>query len=95
MELLSYKQESPDSLKRALFTDPENLDMANRYWRALGLHKGRDVRDGRYVVEAYRAAALASQDGVIALARAYRKLHQISGESPRATIGLGVIRTKT
>jgi|HubBroStandDraft_1064217.scaffolds.fasta_scaffold174123_2 hypothetical protein len=67
-----------ESVCRALNGDPTNLDLASRYWMALG-----DKRDGRSVIAAYRAAALASSVGVAAFARAYRELFDVSGESPR------------
>jgi hypothetical protein len=73
-------------LRQALNSNPTNLDAANRYWDALSSLNGNDVRSGRYVVETYRAVALASQEGVIALARAYRELFEDSGEGPRAAL---------
>jgi len=70
-------------LKKVLLSEPSSLVAANRYWNALGLVGGCDVRSGGFVIEAYRACALASHEGVIALARAYRQLHDNSGEGPR------------
>jgi len=75
--------EELSALKKILFSEPSNLDAANRYWDALRSVGGHDVRSGGFVIEAYRACALASHEGVIALARAYRELYENSGESPR------------
>jgi hypothetical protein len=72
------RKEAIDSVRQTLNGDPTNLDLANRYWTALA-----DERDGRSVIVAYRAAALASSIGVAAFARAYRELFDVSGESPR------------
>jgi hypothetical protein len=68
-----------ESLRQALNSDPTNLDAANRYWTALA-----SFQCGGDVIEAYRRVALVSQEGVIALARAYRELFESSGEGPRA-----------
>ena len=78
-----YRETSPDkelieSLKKALASDPTNIDAANRYWKALGVWQS-----GGHVIEAFRAAAIASCKGVAALARAYRELFESSGEGPR------------
>ena len=78
-----YRKTSPDkemveSLKQALISDPTNVEAANRYWRALG-----SWQSGGYVIEAFRAAALASREGVVAFAHAYRELFENSGEAPR------------
>jgi hypothetical protein len=70
-------------LKKVLLSEPSNLVAANRYWNALGSVGGCDVRSGGFVIEAYRACALASHEGVSALARAYRQLYNNSGEAPR------------
>ena len=66
-------------LSKALGDDPKNIELANRYWTTLA--QG-DCRSGRYVIEAYREAALASSVGGTALARAYRELFLLSGERP-------------
>jgi len=66
--------------RQSLKDDPENIELANRYWRNLG--RG-DYRCGRHVIEAYREAALASSAGGAALASAYRELFLVSGEGPR------------
>jgi len=73
-------------LRQALDSDPTNLDAANRYWYSLSSFNGNDVRSGHYAIKTYRAVALASQEGVIALARAYRELFENSGEAPRAEL---------
>jgi len=73
-------------LREELQRSPANLDLANRYWRALagdGAKNEADYRSGGYVIEAYREAALLSKEGVEAFACAYRELFDISGESPR------------
>jgi hypothetical protein len=66
--------------RQSLRRDPTNIDLATRYWNALA--EG-DYRSGRYVIEAYRQAALASGMGGAALVRAYRELFLVSGEGPR------------
>lgn len=74
-------------LREELQRSPANLDLANRYWRALagdGAKNEADYRSGGYVIEAYREAALQSKEGVEAFACAYRDLFDISGESPRS-----------
>ena len=73
-------------LREELQRSPANLDLANRYWHALAGDMAKnesDYRSGRYVIEAYREAALVSKEGVEAFACAYRELFDISGESPR------------
>ena len=74
----SPDRELLERLKHALASDPTNVDSANRYWKALGVRQS-----GRDVIETFRAAALASRDGVIAFAHAYRELSENSGEAPR------------
>ena len=73
-------------LKKTLDSYPRNICAAHRYWDALGSVKGRDVRSGGFVIEAYRGCALASREGVVAIARAYRELFEKSGESPRPEV---------
>lgn len=68
-----------ETLRQVLVSDPTNLDAANLYWNALG-----SLQSGRYVIEAFRGAALTSQAGIVAFARTYRKLFENSGEGPRA-----------
>jgi hypothetical protein len=73
-------------LREELQRSPANLDLANRYWRALAGDRAKneaDYRSGRDVIEAYREAALLSKEGVEALACAYQELFHISGEIPR------------
>ena len=72
------------ALEQALAADPENLELAWRYWHALGSWDGCDIRAGIYVHRAFRAAALSSVAGVLAFARAYRQLFELSGEGPRS-----------
>ena len=87
--MLRRKSTDLDELKRLktiLVSEPSNLDAANAYWDALGAVGGLDVRSGGFVVEAYRGCALASPEGVIALACAYRQLYRSSGERPRGEL---------
>jgi hypothetical protein len=72
------RSEALESIRRSLNDDPTNLELANRYWAAL-----EGARSGRYVIVAYREAALASGVGAAAFARAYRELFDDSGEGPR------------
>ncbi|MGA8436952.1 MAG: hypothetical protein WB762_03450 [Candidatus Sulfotelmatobacter sp.] len=73
-------------LREALQRSPADLDLANRYWRALAGDRAKneaDYRSGRDVIEAYREAALLSKKGVEAFACAFQELFHISGEIPR------------
>jgi hypothetical protein len=76
----SHLDEALATLSQRIKNDPTNLALANHYWQTLG--KG-DYRSGRYVMEAYRLAALSSIQGGAALAKAYRELFLVSGETPR------------
>jgi hypothetical protein len=67
-----------DSLRQNLKRDPTNLQLADRYWKAIG-----SSQCGGAVHDAYRDAAVASRDGAAAFARAYRELCGCSGEGPR------------
>ena len=80
------EEENPTELRQRLDQDPTNLELANRYWHALGSYEGHDVRSGALLIGTYRAAALNSREGVTALTRAYRQLFLISGESPRVDL---------
>ena len=76
------------SLHEALKDSPTDLALANRYWLALAGDRAKsepDLRTGSNVIEAYRAAALSSKDGVEARVRAFRDVFQMSGEVPRPT----------
>lgn len=64
------------ALRATLKQDPTNLELADRYWNAMGPVVGGAVRD------AYRDAAVASSLGAAAFARAYRQLFLHSGERP-------------
>src|SRR5580698_4747595 len=75
---LERQEKQLQVLKQSLKQDPTNLELANRYWKAVGL-----AQSGRYVRDAYRGAALASGVGAAASARAYRELFSCSGEGPR------------
>ena len=77
------EEQDPRILRQCLDLEPGNLDLANRYWNALGTHKSRDVRSGALVIETFHSVALNSREGIVALARAYRELFLKSGESPR------------
>jgi len=79
-------QQNLAKLKRALDSDPTNVEVANRYWVELASVGGNDVRSGGFVIEAFRGCALASHAGAVAFARAYRELFEKSGEKPRAEL---------
>ena len=66
------EKEARDRLKQ----DPTNLELAHRYWNAMGPVCGGAVFD------AYRDVALVSSAGAAAFARAYRELYDCSGEPP-------------
>jgi hypothetical protein len=72
------REEALESIRQALKGDPTNLELANRYWKALD-----SARSGRDVIVAYRESALISGAGAAAFARAYRELFDVSGEAPR------------
>jgi hypothetical protein len=79
-------QQNLAKLKRALDSDPTNVDVANRYWVELASFGGNDVRSGGFVIEAFRGCALASPAGAVAFAQAYRELFEKSGEKPSAEL---------
>jgi len=79
-------QQKLANLKKALDANPTNVEAANSYWEALGSLGGQNVRSGGFVREAFRGCAMASCDGVIAFARAYRELFESTGELPRAEL---------
>jgi hypothetical protein len=79
-------QQKLAGLKKVLDSDPTNVELAIRYWFALGSFGGNDVRSGGFVIEAFRGCALASPAGAVAFARAYRELFEKSGEKPRAEL---------
>jgi hypothetical protein len=79
-------QQKLANLRKSLDSDPTNLEVANRYWVELASFGGNDVRSGGFVIETFRACAIASQAGVIAFGRAYRELFEKSGEKPRAEL---------
>ena len=75
------------TLREALRTSPTDLELANRYWIALAGERTKgeaDLRTGSNVIEAFRAVALSSKEGVEAFAAAYRVLFEVSGEAPRS-----------
>ena len=79
-------QQNLANLKRTLDSDPTNIDAANHYWAALSSLGGNDVRSGGFVIETFRGCAVASQEGAVAFARAYRELFEKSGEKPQAKL---------
>jgi hypothetical protein len=79
-------QQNLAKLKRALDSDPTNVEVANRYWVELASFGGNDVRSGGFVIEAFRRCALASPAGAVAFAQAYRELFEKSGEKPSAEL---------
>ena len=79
-------QQQLANLKRTLDSDPTNIEAAHRYWAELSSLGGNDVRSGGFVIEAFRACALASDRGTVAFARAYRELFEKSAEKPRAEL---------
>jgi hypothetical protein len=79
-------QQKLAKLKATLTSDPTNVEVANRYWEELASFGGHDIRSGGFVIEAFRACALASDRGTVAFARAYRELFEKSGEKPRAEL---------
>jgi hypothetical protein len=72
------REKELQALRQNLKQDPTNLDLADRYWTAVG-----SGQSGGLVRDAYRDAALASSRGAAAFARAYRELFLCSGEGPR------------
>ena len=74
------------TFKQALDAEPNNVEVAIRYWIALSSVAGNDVRSGAYLIEAFRRCALDSTGGVIALVRVCRELFEMSGESPRSEL---------
>jgi hypothetical protein len=79
-------QQNLANLKRTLDSDPTNIEAANRYWAELSSLGGNDVRSGGFVIEAFRGCALASQEGAVGFARAFRELFEKSGEKPQARL---------
>jgi hypothetical protein len=75
----SRLNEELETIRLSLKRDPTNIELANRYWATIA--RG-DYRSGRYVIEAYREAALTSSTGAATLVRAYRELFLDSGEGP-------------
>ena len=73
-------------LKSDLESTPDELALAQRFWDAISGSAGYDVRDGKRVVDTFRACALKSDDGLAAMLFAFRKLADDSGEFPRAAL---------
>lgn len=80
------RNEEIATLREMLKGSPTNLDLADRYWIVLAGDEARgqaDLRTGSDVIEAYRAVALLSKEGVEAFGDAYRVPFELSGETPR------------
>jgi hypothetical protein len=75
---LERRERELETLGSNLKQDPTNLELANRYWTAIG-----SAQCGGAVRDAYRDVALASSVGSAAFARAYHELYLNSGEGPR------------
>ena len=75
---LERREMELNALRQSLKQDPTNLEVADRYWNAIG-----SSQCGGAVHDAYRGAALASSAGGAAFARAYHELCESSGEGPR------------
>ena len=73
-------------LKAALDFAPDDLNLANQYWDAISSRFGYDVRDGKRVIDTFRASALKSNEGIATLIHALRKLFDDSGELPRRSL---------
>src|SRR5215469_18507813 len=73
-------------LKKDVDADPASVAAAKRYWLALASFGGHDVRSGGYAIEAFRGCAMASHEGVVALACAFQELYEKSGEKPRSEL---------
>ena len=70
-------------LKAALDSAPDNVNLANQYWDAISGRFGYDVRNGKHVIDTFRASAIKSNDGMATLIHAFRNLFDDSGELPR------------
>ena len=73
-------------LQHELDSSPDNLDLALRFWALISGTTGYDIRDGKRVVDTFRACALKSDDGLAELVTAFRKLADDFGEYPRAAL---------
>lgn len=71
------------NLKKALDSNPIDVEVAKLYWVELATLGGHDVRSVGFAIEAFRTCALASSAGVVALAQACRELFDKTGEKPR------------
>jgi hypothetical protein len=75
----------PKRLRGAVETlraEPTNLDAAANVWWLCGSSGGDDVRSAGWVNLAFRECALASTNGVVEMARAYRELFELTGVTP-------------
>lgn len=73
-------------LKTELESAPDDLELANRYWAAIGGEHGYDARNGKRLIDTFRTCALKSDDGLGCLLSAMRRLSDECGEFPRAAL---------
>jgi len=73
-------------LKAELESKPDDLTLAQRFWDAISGSAGYDVRDGKRLVDTFRACSLKSDDGLAVMLTAFRELGDDSGEFPRAAL---------
>lgn len=73
-------------LQSDLSSAPDDLALAQRFWDAISGSAGYDVRNGRRLVDTFRACALKSDDGLAAMLSAFRQLARDFGEIPRAAL---------
>jgi hypothetical protein len=77
-----WRDEDLERFWKELKEDPTNIKKANAYWDACGNYFRGDIRSGKFVINTFRECALHSKEGVVALAKAYKKLFLLSGEHP-------------
>ena len=73
-------------LKADLESSPDDLNLALLFWNRISSSTGYDVRNGKRLVETFRACALKSDDGLAAMLFAFRKLAIDFDEFPCATL---------
>jgi len=78
-------QERIASLEALLDQDPENADLARRLWSALDVAGKYNAWSGARALAIFRAPAISSADGVVALADAFMELWLVTGEPPRGS----------
>ncbi|MBT5020201.1 MAG: hypothetical protein HON04_15825 [Planctomicrobium sp.] len=69
-------------LKVMLATCPNDLELAIKYWEAISGKFKYDVRDGKRLIETFRACSLESDEGLATLLNEFRKLAEETGELP-------------